>query len=265
MPAGSARCFAGSSLRFSSRLGPARLRHSSGPSILLLMDRTHRRGYDREYGRDSDRDYGRDYGRRPDRDERGWFDRTTDEVRSWFGDDDAERRRRMDDRHDDRYDWRSGRSDDRDRDDRYESRYDRAGYPEPHEGWNEGARGGYGRSSYQGSGYDRDRDYDRSSSRSYGRGSYDQSRDYGGDYDRRTARDYGDRRSSWGSDERRGGSGDYGERSYRRDDQGPGLAGGYGGEYRPRASYPEYGADRYDRDSYRDYGFNGMSYGMGRR
>ena len=28
--------------------------------------------------------------------DRGWWDRTADEVRSWFGDDDAERRRRMD-------------------------------------------------------------------------------------------------------------------------------------------------------------------------
>jgi osmotically-inducible protein OsmY len=39
-----------------------------------------------EYGR-RDRDYNRD---------RGWWDRATDEVSSWFGDDDAERRRRMD-------------------------------------------------------------------------------------------------------------------------------------------------------------------------
>jgi osmotically-inducible protein OsmY len=32
------------------------------------------------------------------RDERGWTDRAGDEVRSWFGDDEAERRRRMDER-----------------------------------------------------------------------------------------------------------------------------------------------------------------------
>ncbi|QNN65419.1 DUF2171 domain-containing protein [Sphingomonas rhizophila] len=46
----------------------------------------------------SDR-YGR-YGRDHDRDERGWFERAGDEVASWFGDDDAERRRRTDSRDD---------------------------------------------------------------------------------------------------------------------------------------------------------------------
>jgi hypothetical protein len=70
---------------------------------------------DRYQGRDDDRarSYGGDYGRRDYRDERqgdyrdhdrarwdsaerGFFDRASDEVRSWFGDDDAERRRRRD-------------------------------------------------------------------------------------------------------------------------------------------------------------------------
>jgi hypothetical protein len=32
-----------------------------------------------------------------DRDERGWFERAGDEIASWFGDEEAERRRRMDD------------------------------------------------------------------------------------------------------------------------------------------------------------------------
>lgn len=45
--------------------------------------------------------YRRDRGYR--RDERGFIDRAGDEVRSWFGDDDAERRRQMDDRDRDRY------------------------------------------------------------------------------------------------------------------------------------------------------------------
>ncbi len=40
--------------------------------------------------------YGRYSARGNDYDERGWWDRATDEVASWFGDDDAERRRRMD-------------------------------------------------------------------------------------------------------------------------------------------------------------------------
>ena len=48
--------------------------------------------------RDSDRDFGR--GRQ---DDRGWWDRTTDEVSSWFGDEEAERRRRMDRQRDKQY------------------------------------------------------------------------------------------------------------------------------------------------------------------
>jgi osmotically-inducible protein OsmY len=57
-------------------------------------------GYDRPSG-------GRDYGRQPqgyDYEERGFFDRAGDEVRSWFGDEEAERRRNMDARYDGRDD-----------------------------------------------------------------------------------------------------------------------------------------------------------------
>lgn len=75
------------------------------------------RGYEREeYGRGA---YGGElYGRRPRRDDddddddryergyrsrghggRGWWDRAADEVRSWFGDEDAERRRRAEGAH----------------------------------------------------------------------------------------------------------------------------------------------------------------------
>lgn len=51
----------------------------------------------RDYGyQDRDRyGYG-DYGRDRDRDERGFFERAGDEIATWFGDEDAERRRRMD-------------------------------------------------------------------------------------------------------------------------------------------------------------------------
>lgn len=42
------------------------------------------------------RDYSRDYGGRSD--DRGWLERAGDEIASWFGDEDAERRRRMDER-----------------------------------------------------------------------------------------------------------------------------------------------------------------------
>lgn len=44
--------------------------------------------YDRRYG------YGEGYG--PGSEERGWWDRASDEVASWFGDEEATRRRRMD-------------------------------------------------------------------------------------------------------------------------------------------------------------------------
>jgi osmotically-inducible protein OsmY len=44
-----------------------------------------------------DRNEGRNYNREDyDRNERGWWDKTTDEVSSWFGDDEAKRRRQMD-------------------------------------------------------------------------------------------------------------------------------------------------------------------------
>ncbi len=53
------------------------------------------RAYGRGYGPE------RDYDWRPsayDRRDRGWWDRASDEVSSWFGDEDAERRRREDER-----------------------------------------------------------------------------------------------------------------------------------------------------------------------
>lgn len=51
-----------------------------------------------ERNRMNERDtYGfRDKDRRSDNQDRDWWDRASDEVSSWFGDDDAERRRRMD-------------------------------------------------------------------------------------------------------------------------------------------------------------------------
>jgi len=49
-----------------------------------------------EYGRDFDRSGYRGYRGEGAADDRGWFDRASDEVSSWFGDEQAERRRRMD-------------------------------------------------------------------------------------------------------------------------------------------------------------------------
>jgi len=79
-----------------------------------------RHGYDYDYDRSRDyrardaydrgRDYGRNRGDDRGRDEqRGFFDRAGDEIRSWFGDEDAERRRQADMRQSDRdyQEWRS--------------------------------------------------------------------------------------------------------------------------------------------------------------
>jgi len=54
---------------------------------------------------DDNRQRDRGYGRQPqgyEYEDRGFFARAGDEVRSWFGDDDAERRRELDSRYDDR-------------------------------------------------------------------------------------------------------------------------------------------------------------------
>lgn len=89
-------------------------------------------GYDRGEGRPGDRDWRdaaearsyRGYGRyEPQREEarrpegysyrdRDFFSRAGDEVRSWFGDEDAERRRAADARYDERYSDRWSRDDD---------------------------------------------------------------------------------------------------------------------------------------------------------
>jgi osmotically-inducible protein OsmY len=68
-----------------------------GPQYAPDFDRRYEGTYRPPY-------YGRDYERQRDRTyrgeglagDRGWFDRASDEVASWFGDDDAERRRRID-------------------------------------------------------------------------------------------------------------------------------------------------------------------------
>ena len=79
-----------------------------------------RSGYQRQtgYGRPDERNRG--HAGQPqgyDYEERGFFDRAGDEVRSWFGDEDAERRREQDRRLDERY----GNSADASRDEHYSS------------------------------------------------------------------------------------------------------------------------------------------------
>lgn len=57
------------------------------------------RSWYNDRNRNDDYDRNRNYDRSNNRNnQRDWWDRTRDEVASWFGDDDAERRRRMDER-----------------------------------------------------------------------------------------------------------------------------------------------------------------------
>ncbi|WP_090845397.1 SWFGD domain-containing protein [Paracoccus alkenifer] len=70
--------------------------YAGGYSARPVRDADYGSGY-RGY-RDRDRDRNRDRGWADYRaEDRGWIERAGDEVASWFGDDDAERRRHMDD------------------------------------------------------------------------------------------------------------------------------------------------------------------------
>lgn len=86
------------------------------------------------FNEDGRRDYGRDP-RDYDYQDRGFFDRAGDEVRSWFGDEDAERRRRADERYDER-----------NYGDRWRSRGDGGGYAGSY------GSGGYSAGYFAGSG-----------------------------------------------------------------------------------------------------------------
>ncbi len=96
-----------------------------------------RNRYDQDFGgRSYGRDYGderRGYGRRHD-DDRGFIERAGDEVRSWFGDDEAERRREMDERRRERDDRARGYRGD------FNREYDRSDYRSDYGGY--GAGGG---------------------------------------------------------------------------------------------------------------------------
>lgn len=89
----------------------------------------------------------RDYGRDPrgyDYQDRGFFDRAGDEVRSWFGDEDAERRRRADERYEEQ---QGGRPDSRYRDGGRYASYG-AGNTGSRYGGSGDAGGGYSTSDY---------------------------------------------------------------------------------------------------------------------
>lgn len=184
-------------------------------------------------------------------DDRGFLDRASDEVRSWFGDEEAERRRRYDEREDegrgDRPSYGRGGQDrwgDRDGGRGYGTRDDRSG---------RGYGGGSGYGSDRGSYDDRSEHRDRGGRNNYG------SSDYG--------------RGGYGSQERgRGGYGgdsSYGSSSYG-DSPGYGR-GGYGSGSSPSGRHGGGEGGRggygYDSDSRGGYGRSqgsGSGYGSGR-
>ena len=111
--------------------------------------RSRERGYRGEDRTRSGRDDW-DRTRSPD-DDRGFFERGVDELRSWFGDDEAERRREMDERRQEREYGRGGmrRSGD---EGYYGSNYDRPARGFTQEDWD---ASGYGGSYAQGRRFDR--------------------------------------------------------------------------------------------------------------
>ncbi len=108
-----------------------------------------------------------DRGRHVRRGERGFVDRAADEVRSWFGDDEAERRRRMDERRGYTGGSYSGEFGG--------GRHTREDYGGGREEWGRD-RDYYGRGDYSRSDYENRGDW-----RDYGR---EAGRDYGRDYER---------------------------------------------------------------------------------
>jgi osmotically-inducible protein OsmY len=181
--------------------------------------------------------YRRDRGYR--RDDRGFMERAGDEVRSWFGDEDAERRRQMDDR-DRGYD-RGSSGGSRGNERSFPGYYDRGSYYRPvdrdslgdrGQAFSERDRGGSGERDYGNQGYGErgygDRGYGERGSGGYGAS--------GGreDWDR-----YG------GS-----GSGGYGAGGYG--------SGGYGSGRVGSGAQPH--RDYTDRSSYRSDGWRGLNY-----
>lgn len=122
----------------------------------------------RSYGRNENRGQFRDDDY--DRDDRDFFDRASDEVRSWFGDERAERRREQDRRYGSSHDY-SG------------PRYREEGYRRPYTGRR------YDYSSSEGRGWSDSAGFERGYGREIGRGPFQGigSQDGRSDYDR----DYG--------------------------------------------------------------------------
>jgi hypothetical protein len=176
-----------------------------------------RYGTGRDYDREARDRYRRTYEDRSNED-RGFFDRAGDEVRSWFGDEEAERRRRLDEAYDERYNR------DHPEGGRY-ARYQPGGYssPDSYPRWARDNQSGDARRRYSAgyvpysthySGPDEDRQFgtDYAENRGYGTGGYaDAGYRYGDDDSWRNAEYralYGKRSNASGEDQ-------YGYRNWR--------------------------------------------------
>lgn len=185
-----------------------------------------RYGYDRREG--DDRYSGRQYGRQGRGEDRGVITRAGDEVRSWFGDEEAERRRSMDEQESSsRYGRESYGEYDRNAG-RYGRRSNRS---------EEDYRRGYGQESYQG---DYERGYGRGAAYSSGQGQSDayQRTDYGR-YGSQSSYGGGSDYGRYGSQSGYSGQGSYGSQDY-------GSRSGYGGQsnqgsYSGGSDYGRYG------------------------
>lgn len=204
--------------------------------------------YDWDRGRDFDRE--REYGRGTDRDrgdrDRGMMERGTDEVRSWFGDDEARRRRDIDEQRDRQFGERDyGPNSERAR--REHGWQGQASDP----AWQSGRSGTYGDQ--------RDfisRDEDWSGSRAHsprGREWYDPGYDRGSRW-QGGARDFGD------EDSRRTANSQYSGSNYTSGQTSRSFSGGYGAA--------NYGSGNFHAETsnpYGTYGGYGSRSGFGPR
>jgi osmotically-inducible protein OsmY len=187
--------------------------------------------YDWERGRDYDR--GREYGRGDDRErnyeDRGMMSRGADEVRSWFGDDDARRRREMDEQRDRQWGGRER--------EQYGANSERA---RSEHGWNQQRREEPSRRPEQ-TAFGDQRDF-------VGRG-----REWSGS----------ERQHLEGAPHWTGGSRDYGDEDTRRYGNSYSGYGGYGAGQSSPSFSGGYGAGNYESGNYGSgsYGSSGYRYG----
>ena len=201
----------------------------------MAYDRYDSRGGPRERWRSDDR-FDRERGSR-DRDDRGFFERAGDEIASWFGDDDAEQRRRQDVR-------MGGRDGDYGRDPRGE----RGGWGDREPGRERSSMSGWG-------GLDRDRSPDRDRDRDRSRRSEDDRSGYVTSRGYRGTSGGGGGFSPWGGGERHDPD-QWQERGYRP------MTGDYGRnqfEGHEHSSRMRRFDEPRDRDQYRQTSFAGST------